>query len=90
MLTRIKEKLNREDVIFIKIKVKPGANKTQVKDIFKDEFIKIDIVAQPIKGKANQELINFLAHEFDVPENNVKIIRGLKNKVKLVKIKNDF
>lgn len=51
-----------------------------------DETIKIDVAILPIKGRANQELIEFLAKEFEVRKNNVKIIKGVGEKNKLIKI----
>ena len=70
----------------MQIKAKPGASKTQVKEIMADNSIKIFVAAEPVKGKANQELIKFLSREFDVAKNSVKIIGGAGDRVKLVKI----
>ena len=90
MLKEFKQKLKESGEIYLRIKVQSGANKTQIKEIMDNETIKIDIVALPVKGKANLELVKFLAQEFDVSQNNVKIIKGFKEKIKLIKIKNDF
>ena len=65
MLKQFKEKFNREQEIYLRIKVNPGASQTVVSDILADETIKLDIAAAPEKNKANNELIKFLA-------NNVK------------------
>lgn len=86
MLNNFKKQLQNKGELYLKIKVHPGVAKTAIIKIMDDETIKIDITAPPIKGKANQELIRFLAKEFDVLKNNVKIISGTNTKVKLVKI----
>lgn len=72
----------------MRIKVRPGVAKSAVREIMQDEeeTIKIDIAAPPVKGKANQELVKFLAKEFAVGKENVKIISGAGEKVKLVKL----
>jgi len=86
MLSEYKKQLNRKGEVYLQIKAKPGASKTQVKEIMADNSIKIFVAAEPVKGKANQELIKFLSREFDVAKNSVKIIGGAGDRVKLVKI----
>ncbi len=86
MLKEFKQQFEKSGEIYLRVKVRPGANKTQIKEIMNNETVKIDIAAMPIKGKANQELINFLVQKFDVCKDNVKIINGLKTKDKLVKV----
>ena len=77
-----KLKLNKE--VYLRIKARPGASKTLVKEILEDETIKIDVAAPPEQGKANIELSKFLAKIFVVDKNNVKIISGKSEKIKLV------
>ena len=90
MLKEFRQQLAENGEIYLRVKVRPGANKTQIKEIMNDETIKIDIAAMPVKGKANQELIKFLALKLATSQNDVKIISGVASKIKLVKIKNDF
>lgn len=61
----------------------------------KDEFgeqmagqIKLRISAAPVDGKANAHLIKFLAHEFDVPQHNIRIIKGESSRQKQISIIN--
>lgn len=91
MLEKFKKQLVDNEEVYLRIKVRAGAGQNKVKDILDDdsiETIKIDIKAEPVKGRANQELIKFLAKEFGVLKNNVKIISGAGEKIKLVKIIN--
>ncbi len=67
----------------LKIKVIPNAKETQLIGRMGD-FIKIKIAAVPDKGKANQELINFLAKQFGVKKDDIQIIRGHKNHRKIL------
>lgn len=50
------------------------------------ETIKIRIKAVPEKGKANEELIRFLSKRLDIPKQNISIISGKTEQLKLVKI----
>ena len=85
MLKGYIEQLNNKGEVYLKIVAKPGFNKTIVKEASEDE-VRIDIGAKPEQGKANAELCRFLAKEFKVDKNNVKIIGGKSNRVKLIKI----
>ena len=77
--------------VYLRVKVHPGAKRNEFKGMLKDgvngETLKIDIAAVAEKGKANAELIKFLAKEFLVRKENVKIISGASDRVKLIKIK---
>ena len=90
MLFEYKRKLKNKNEVYLRIKATPGVSKTRIRNILseEEETIKIDIAAAPSNGKANLELVKFLAKEFLVSKNNVKIISGSKNKIKLVKIVN--
>lgn len=52
-----------------------------------DGTIKLDIAAVPEDGKANEELVRFLADEFDVPKSHVEILKGHTAKTKVVRIR---
>lgn len=86
MLEKWLVELTDKKEIYLRIKVRPSAVKSEVKEIMEDETIKIAISAPPEKGKANEELLRFLARIFDVSKNNVKIISGKSERIKLVKI----
>ena len=69
-----------------KVKVRPGASKNKIKDLLDQETIKIDIAAQPEKGKANKELIKFLAQSWNLDKENFKIISGAGDRIKLIRL----
>lgn len=50
-------------------------------------MLKIDIAAVPEEGKANAELVRFLAEEFHVPKSHVEILRGQTSKTKVVQLR---
>jgi len=87
MLLNMKKEFQKNGEIYLRVKVRPSAAVTAVKDIMEDETVKIDIAAKPEKGKANAELIKFLAREFAADKDNIKIISGAGERIKLIKIK---
>jgi len=86
MLEKNREKLRINDEVYLRIKVHPNASKTEIKEIMEDETIKIDVAAVPEKGKANKELIAYLTKEFKINKENVKILSGISDRLKLIKI----
>lgn len=72
---------------YLRIKVIPKSSKTEITDIMDDDTIKIRIKAAPEKGRANIELIRFLSKELILPKENISIISGKTEQLKLIKLK---
>ena len=66
--------------------ISPNASKNEI--IKTPEGIKVKITAQPIDGKANKALVEFLAKQFKVPKSYFEIIRGETSKDKSILINN--
>jgi hypothetical protein len=86
MLVEFIKLFSQKGEIYLRVKVRPNASKTCIKEVMSDETIKIDLAAAPIKGKANQELVKFLARKLGVVAGKIKVISGAGDRVKLVKI----
>lgn len=86
MLEKFRDNLSNNKEIYFRVKVIPGAAKTELKGEMADETLKIALAAAPEKGEANKELINYLAEELGVRKYQVKIISGLTDRLKLIKI----
>lgn len=88
MLKKYQAKLNKDKEVYLKIKARPGSSKTELRGMLEgeEEILKINVAAAPEKGKANVELVKFLAKELGVGKDNVKIISGAGDKIKLIKI----
>lgn len=89
LLDDYKKELGARGEVYLRVKVRPAMGKSETAGSLIDEngeTIKINIAAAPVKGRANQELVKFLSKEFNVLKNNVKIISGGNDKVKLVKL----
>lgn len=48
--------------------------------------IEISIKTDPVKGKANREIIKKVSKYFNVNKSNIEIIHGLYSKTKVIKI----
>ena len=72
--------------LILTIKVIPNAPKTEVAGQMDNGVIKIKISAPAEKGKANRELIQFLAEIYDVSKGAVKITSGTTARLKKVRI----
>lgn len=71
---------------YLRVKVTPRSNKTELKDILEDGTIKIRLHAPAEKGKANDELIKFLASELHLHRDKITIISGKSDQLKLIKV----
>ena len=82
----IKIQLNIKGEAYLAVKVIPGSAKSEFRELMADNTYKIAIAAAPEKGKANLELIKFLAHEFKIEKSRLIIISGAGERTKLIKI----
>ena len=73
--------------ILVNIKIVPNSSKNDI--IVEDEFVKVKITAQPIEGKANRALIEFLSKKFKIPKTSIDIIKGETSKDKILLFKSN-
>jgi uncharacterized protein (TIGR00251 family) len=69
--------------VILELHVQPGAARTQ----FAGEHggrVKLRLAAPPVDGKANAELVAFLAAYYGVPKRNVRIVAGANSRRKRV------
>lgn len=62
-----------------------GAKRTEVAGAHGDA-LKIRLAAPPVEGKANAELLRYLAEVFGVPQRAVTLVRGETSRRKTVRI----
>jgi uncharacterized protein (TIGR00251 family) len=72
-----------EKTIKLDIKAVPGASKTEFAGI-KDGRLRIRLAAAPEDGKANAEMLVFLAKELGCPRRDLQILSGEKSRLKTV------
>ena len=73
------------DGVIVNIQISPNAKKNEI--IKTDSGIKIKITEQPIEGKANKALIEFLSKNLKIPKTYIQIIKGETSKDKTVLFK---
>lgn len=71
-----------KDGLIVNIKIAPNSKKNEI--FREEEFVKIKITAQPIDGKANKALIEFLSKNFKIPKTSIKILKGETSKEKTI------
>ena len=74
------------DHSILSVRVVPNKPVSRIVDTSDDGTIRIEVKSQPIEGKANQELIKFLAKILGVNKNQVIIVKGANSRNKLIKI----
>ena|SRR5450432_3343526 len=74
-----------QDAIQLTLHVQPGAKRTEVSGTHGDA-LKIRLAAPPVDGKANAELLCYLANVFGVPQRNVTLMRGESSRHKVVRV----
>jgi uncharacterized protein (TIGR00251 family) len=85
-LTEIFTEFQKNNRIVLRVKVLPRAQKNVIIGLLENNTLKIRIAAKPEHGRANCELIKFLATEFNA--NKVKILSGAKEPLKLICLEN--
>ena len=73
------------DEVVIEVMARPGASRSGVIGVSGDRLI-VAIHSQPDKGKANDELIEYLAREMRVPRSALLIVRGETSRRKTIRV----
>ena len=55
-------------------------------DLFGNTVYQIAINKPPLEGKANKELVEFLAEKLKIPKSGIKIVKGMKGRVKVLEV----
>lgn len=73
------------------LKVTPGARKNEILG-WEDDYpqvgrvLKVKIAAPPVEGKANKEIVLFLAKALGVTKSSIELVHGTSGRIKLVEI----
>ena len=68
-----------ESGVTLAVRAQPGAKKTAITGVYGEGAaaqLKIAVQAPPVEGRANSELIAFLAETFGLPKSKVEIVSG--------------
>jgi uncharacterized protein len=82
---RREEAVDGELAIVLTLHVQPGAKRTEVAGTH-GVALKVRLAAPPVDGKANAELLRFLADAFGVPLRRATLVRGETSRRKVVRV----
>ena len=82
----LRARLRADGKLALSIRVIPKSQRTQWAGEMGDGAFKVKLAAVPEKGKANEELIRFLAEEFGLRRAQVEIVAGQTNPHKQVRL----
>lgn len=71
--------------VIIKIHVKPSSKKTEL--VYEYGELVFYTKEPPVKGRANNSLIKYLAKRLGFPQSSISIVRGAKSRDKVVLIR---
>lgn len=67
------------------LRVQPGAARTVVAGRYGDA-LRVRVAAPANEGKANAELVRFVARVLDLPRSSVRIVHGERSRTKIVSV----
>lgn len=74
----------------MRVRLIPNSSSCRLCGFFRDvegqDFLKIAVISVPEKGKANKELINYLAKSLKIAKSLIEIVAGEFDKYKKIKI----
>ena len=79
----------KREVVRLAVQVVPNARKSEVAGEV-EGVIRIRLQAQPIEGRANEELVRMLAKLLGVSKASVEVVQGQTGRRKLVEIRSNM
>ncbi|NVP17621.1 DUF167 domain-containing protein [Candidatus Gracilibacteria bacterium] len=76
----------KENIGYLKIKVIPNSDKTEIVGLMDDGVLKIKSRGVPENGKVNLEIIDFISKNIKINKKFIQIISGETSRNKLIKI----
>ena len=77
--------------ILIRVRLSPNSSCCKVNGIFttpdNEDYLKINVISVPEKGKANAELIAWISKQLKIAKSDINIISGELDKYKKILIK---
>ena len=74
----------------LKVVAKPGSKKQLLLLDSEEKFLAVAVKAPPDKGKANKEIVKFLAQTLDLPSSAMSIVHGQTSRDKSLLITCDL
>lgn len=84
----------KQQDFILRVRLTPNSSCCKVMGIFSDadgtDFLKINVISPPEKGKANAELIKFLSHNLKLAKSNIIILSGELDRYKKILITSPY
>lgn len=71
-----------------RLSVRVNPNSSRRTACWKGEFLKVNLMAPPEKGRANEELLDFLEDLFALEPGDVQLVSGTTSRRKTLRLKN--
>lgn len=78
-----------ENNVVLQLQVKPNSKKQEIIVDSFDKKITVFVKAQPDKGKANKELLKFMAKIMEKTTSDISIVAGQTSRDKTIIVRND-
>lgn len=75
----------RDDTLIFNVYLQPKASRNALIGLH-DNAVKISLTSPPVDGKANKQLIQFLAKLFHVKKTDITIISGVHSRQKCISV----
>jgi hypothetical protein len=75
------------DEVLLEVLVVPRASRTERAGRDADGRLRVRLAAAPVDGKANRELLKFLAGELGVPAGRLRVSRGEASRRKTIAVR---
>ena len=73
----------KKDGITLTCHVTPRAKKSQIKGV-REGALAVAVCAPPLEGKANRELIDFIASALNIPPSRITLLQGERSRNKVL------
>ncbi len=84
-----KSRFRLNGMLTFTVRIRTSAEYSAFWEIMDDGAVKVDLAAVPEDGKANEELVRFLAKEFQVSRSAITIVSGETSRTKVVRVRKD-
>ena len=75
-----------EETVRLRIRVAPGAARTELAGRYGESW-KVRVNAPPEKGRANDAVLDLLAHRLGIARRRISLVRGHRSRDKLVELR---
>lgn len=79
--------------VLLRVRICPNSSCCRITGIFTSpeggDFLKISVISVPEKGKANKELVSWLAKRLNIAKSDIQLVSGKFDKYKKIQLDGD-